>query len=227
MPAGGGSRAIGISVDGRGAREPGGRLPLGVKRAAGVRERVHAPLPLPVRGRGSCIIVTRVTNELHQQAFDTLDGWVGEPAGGLPEDFFLFLSRYTPLINVDLLIQDDRRRTLLTWREDETYGAGWHVPGGIIRYKETAEERIRATAQRELGTDVAFGAEPMAIVQAIEPDRRERGHFISMVYRCRLTGPPDPALAHREGAPRRDQWAWHESCPPDLIPAQAVYRRFF
>jgi colanic acid biosynthesis protein WcaH len=145
----------------------------------------------------------------------------------LPEDFFLFLSRYTPLVNVDLLIQDERRRTLLTWRQDETYGAGWHVPGGIIRYKETAEDRIRATAFRELGADVAFEPEPAAIEQAMDFSRRERGHFISLVYRCRLLGQPDPALAYVQGEPRRDQWAWHEGCPADLIPAQARYRRLF
>jgi colanic acid biosynthesis protein WcaH len=168
-----------------------------------------------------------VINELQRQAFATLDAWVGEPAGGLPEDFFLFVSRYTPLINVDLLIQDEHGRTLLTWREDETYGAGWHVPGGIIRFQETAEERIRATAQRELGTDVEHDAEPMTIVQAIDRGRRERGHFISMLYRCRLAGPPDPGLAFCGGTPRREQWAWHQGCPPDLIPAQDEYRRYF
>src|SRR3954451_13793393 len=89
------------------------------------------------------IIVVIVVKEIHQQAFAVLDAWVGEPVDGLPEEFFLFLSRYTPIVNVDLLIQEaigeDRRRTLLTWRDDETYGAGWHVPGGIIRYKESAE----------------------------------------------------------------------------------------
>src|SRR5436305_7642155 len=102
------------------------------------------------------------------EAFGVLDAWVGAPAGGLPEEFFLFLSRYTPLINVDLLIQDDRRRTLLTWRQDERYGAGWHVPGGIIRYKETAEARIRATAQRELGAEVEWDPDPIAIEQSMD-----------------------------------------------------------
>ena len=132
-----------------------------------------------------------------------------------------------PLVNVDLLIQDERRRTLLTWRQDETYGAGWHVPGGIIRYQETAEHRIRATARRELGADVAFDPQPIAIEQIIDPDRRERGHFISLVYRCRLLGPPDPALQYVQGEPRRDQWAWHAGCPPDLLAVQAPFRRFF
>jgi ADP-ribose pyrophosphatase YjhB (NUDIX family) len=168
-----------------------------------------------------------VVKEIHRQAFRALDAWVGEPVDGLPEEFFLFLSRFTPLVNVDLLIQDDRRRTLLTWREDENYGAGWHVPGGIVRYKETAEERIRATARRELGAEVAFDPQPVAVEQFMEPGRRERGHFISLVYRCRLLGPPDPTLKYAQGQPQRDHWAWHEGCPPDLIAAQAHYRRFF
>jgi ADP-ribose pyrophosphatase YjhB (NUDIX family) len=169
--------------------------------------------------------------EIHKQAFAALDAWVGKPVDGLPEEFFLFLSRFTPLVNVDLLMQDvsqcDRRRTLLTWRQDETYGAGWHVPGGIIRYKETAGDRIRATARRELGAEVAFDPEPIAVEQIVDPRRRERGHFISLLYRCRLLGPPDPGIRYVQGEPRRDQWAWHEGCPPDLIAVHACYRRFF
>lgn len=166
-------------------------------------------------------------NHIHHEAFAAIDAWVTKPEGGLPEELFLFFSRFMPLVNVDLLIQDERGRTLLTWREDEFYGAGWHVPGGIIRYKETAEERIRETVRRELGADVTFDPEPIAVEQWMEPKRRERGHFISLVYRCRLAGAPDEALHFVQGTPRRDQWAWHEGCPADLIPAQIAYRRFF
>jgi len=165
--------------------------------------------------------------EIHKQAFATLDAWVGNPAGGLPEEFFLFISKFTPLINVDLVIQDDRRRTLLTWRRDETYGAGWHIPGVIVRYKETTEARIQATALAELGAEVEFDPQPLAIEQHREPERRERGHFISLVYRCRLAGPPDEALRYIQGEPERGQWAWHEHCPANLLPVQVGYRRFF
>jgi len=63
---------------------------------------------------------------------------------------FALVSRVTPLVNVDLLIKDEQRRTLLTWRDDEFFGAGWHVPGEIIRYKESAADRIRTCARLEL-----------------------------------------------------------------------------
>src|SRR5215470_6868925 len=88
--------------------------------------------------------------------FAELEDWADTPERGLPNEFFRFLSRLMPLVNVDLLIVDERLGTLLTWRDDENYGPGWHVPGGIIRYRETAEARICQTAQDELGTGVEF-----------------------------------------------------------------------
>lgn len=160
-----------------------------------------------------------------------LEAALGDPRQGLPEEVFLFVSRITPLINVDLLIQDDRGRTLLTWRDDEFFGAGWHVPGGIIRYKEMAADRIRACARQELGAGVSHDAEPMSIAETFL-ESNSRGHFISLLYRCRLLTPPDQARrAARHplgsGRPAAGDWHWHESCPADLIPAQAPYARFF
>ncbi|HWB83417.1 MAG TPA: NUDIX hydrolase [Bryobacteraceae bacterium] len=166
-------------------------------------------------------------SDSYQQAIARLDTWIDDPGGGLPEEFFLFLTRFTPMINVDLVVRDERNRILLTWREDEFYGPGWHVPGGIIRYKEILEDRIHATARAELGADVEFDPMPEFILQSIEPERRDRGHFISLAYHCRLAGPPDAALQFTGGRPGRGQWAWHEHCPADLIPLQAAYRRFF
>jgi colanic acid biosynthesis protein WcaH len=156
-----------------------------------------------------------------------LEEWAGSAENGLPHELFLFVSRLTPLVNVDLLIRDERLGTLLTWRDDENYGPGWHIPGGIIRYKETAESRIHQTARRELGVDVEFDREPIAIEQSIDPGRRERGHFISLLYRCRLLGPPAAELRESQTKPERGQWAWHKTCPADLIPDQDRYRRFF
>ncbi len=71
-------------------------------------------------------------------ALAQLESAIGDPREGLPEDIFRFVTRIAPIVNVDLLMQDEAGRTLLTWRADEHFGAGWHVPGGIIRFEETA-----------------------------------------------------------------------------------------
>ena len=96
-------------------------------------------------------------------AIAPLESALGDPGRGLPEEVFLFASRIMPLINVDLLIQEDGGRTLLTWRDDESFGQGWHIPGGIIRYKQTTAERIRACARQELGAEVTFDAAPLLV----------------------------------------------------------------
>ena len=160
-------------------------------------------------------------------AFKRIDAWAPDPHNVLPEELFVFISRLTPIVNVDLLIRDPEGRLLLTWRSDEIDGAGWHIPGGIIRYKEDAACRIQATAQRELGIQVEFEANPVAIQQVIHPTRRERGHFISLAYDCRAIGSPQSSLRYDGGPPQPGQWKWHAACPPDLIAVHRMYRCFF
>jgi ADP-ribose pyrophosphatase YjhB (NUDIX family) len=155
-----------------------------------------------------------------------LEAAAGDARRGLPEDLFRFVSRLTPLVNVDLLIKDDRSRTLLTWRADEFYGPGWHVPGGIIRYKESAADRIRACARAELGAEVAAEPAPVLVLEDIG-GQQTRGHHISLLYRCRLLTPPDEARRAVSDPPVAGQWRWHQERPSDLLDEQRAYARFF
>ena len=160
-----------------------------------------------------------------QEAIARLDEAAANAEDGLPEELFLFVSRITPLINVDLLIQDENKRTLFTWRDDEYFGQGWHLPGSIIRYKERAVDRVQKCAEQEVGATVDFEPSPTVIVETAE-ERRTRGHFISLLYRCRLKTAPDPKLKAGE-QPRVGQWAWHKGCPENLIRVQRVYQKYF
>lgn len=159
-------------------------------------------------------------------AIRAVEASIANPHAGLPQEVFLFASRITPLVNVDLLIRDDAGQVLLTWRDDGYWTPGWHVPGGVIRYKETMADRIRAVARTELGAEVAFTQPPLAINEFIQPQRRDRGHFISLLFACRILAPPDPALQAGPGAPRPNQWRWHGSCPDDLLSVHEIYRPF-
>jgi ADP-ribose pyrophosphatase YjhB (NUDIX family) len=158
------------------------------------------------------------------EAIALLDELADDPSTGLPEELFLLVSRLTPLVNVDLLIQN-KEGTLLTWRNDRHYGAGWHIPGGIIRYKETARHRISEVARLELGATVDFDPAPIAVIESIAPER-DRGHFISLLYRCRLTSTPDPRQQADAHPPKPGAWQWHTRSPADMLPVHDMYRHF-
>lgn len=161
-----------------------------------------------------------------EKAIRNLESFIRDASKGLPEDVFLLISRLTPLINVDLLIRNRRKQTLFTWRDDGYFPAGWHIPGGIVRYKEMFSERIRAVAATELAAKVKFVSAPLAIQEVIIPSFKNRAHALSFLYECSLISPLPKKLRYKKGSPKQGEWKWHDSCPKDLIQGQRMYRRF-
>jgi ADP-ribose pyrophosphatase YjhB (NUDIX family) len=160
-----------------------------------------------------------------EEHIDEIESAVDDPRQGLPEPVFRLVTRLTAMVNVDLLIRNDRRETLLTWRHDDLY-RGWHLPGGIIRYKERMETRLAEVARAELGAAVAVKGGPVAMNEIIHLDRKARGHFIAFLFECELVTAPDETLKYPGGQPQHGQWAWHGTYPPDMIDSHEVYRRF-
>jgi len=157
---------------------------------------------------------------------DAIESAVADPRQGLPDEVFGLVTRLTPMANVDLLIRNDRRETLLTWRDDGVY-RGWHIPGGIIRYKERMAARVAEVARLELGAEVTIKGAPIAVNEVIHLERVVRGHFIAFLFECELAGSPSESLRYDGGEPAHGQWAWHGACPPDIIASHEMYRRFF
>lgn len=145
---------------------------------------------------------------------------------GLPDEVFQFVSQHTPLINVDLLIKNSEGKTLLTWRDDQFYGPAWHIPGGIIRFKEKIETRIAKVAEQELGCVVKFESAPINVAELMNQHRDTRGHFISLLFRCALISNPDPARACQNSTPTHGQWAWHDGAPSNLLLVHEPFRKF-
>jgi len=158
-------------------------------------------------------------------AIKILEKEVPDPSLGLPEDLFFYISRVTPMVNVDLLIKDEKGRVLLSWRDDVYAGKGWHLPGGIVRFRETLEERVQEVARLEIGRSVEFDPHPIAINQIINHQRRIRGHFISLLYKGSL---PARFVPKNKGRARTDAGylAWHEACPENLLALHEIYRKF-
>lgn len=139
-----------------------------------------------------------------------------DPQRGLGEELFVFSSSIVPVVNVDLFITNNENKLLLVWRDDKYSGKGWHIPGGCVRLKETLEERIVKTAQNEIGFDVIFDKEPIAVREDINHEDRywlnnqlERSHNISFLYDCKL---PTGCTINEN-----DQIRWFSSVPDNLL----------
>jgi colanic acid biosynthesis protein WcaH len=159
------------------------------------------------------------------KALQLLAEEIPDPSEGLGEDAFLLVSRLTPIVNVDLLIKDEKGRTLLSWRDDSYAAKGWHVPGGIVRFKEKLETRVRKVAELEIGAAVEFCPVPLAINQIIDDDLTCRGHFISVLYKCFLPGEFVPKNAGLStGDP--GYLMWHDKCPANLIKHHEIYKSY-
>ena len=157
-------------------------------------------------------------------AIKFLEQSIPDAVSGLPEEIFLFVTRITPMVNVDLLIKDEKNRTLLSWRDDPYSGKGWHVLGGIVRFKEKLIERVRKVAEIEIGTEIEFEPVPIAINEIILP-QSTRGHFISFLYKGFLSGnfvPDNCGLTENENGFLK----WHQGCPSNLIKVHEIYRKY-
>ena len=152
------------------------------------------------------------------------------PEQGLGEELFLQISSLVPIVNVDLLVFNDRGKFLMTMRDDPHCGKGWHVPGGCVRFKETCEERIRKVALRELGiTQITFDKDPIKVFEIIENEHRpienqnERAHFITLVYKCYVNNTYEINNANltEEDA---GYVKWFDKLPDDLLSIQNCYR---
>ncbi len=157
-------------------------------------------------------------------AIKFLEKQIKNPSKGLPEEIFLFASRITPMINVDLLVKDETGRTLLSWRDDKFYNKGWHIPGGIIRFKEKAEARIQKVAMQEIGAKVKFDPAPIAMHQLFAK-QDTRGHFISLLYKCFLSSKfplKNKGLSDKDAGYLK----WHNTCPQDFLKVQKMYKKY-
>ena len=148
---------------------------------------------------------------------------------GLPENLFLLISSLVPIPNVDLLITNEKNQILLSWRDDEFYGKGWHIPGGCIRFGETMQQRIQKTALAEIGTKVIAEKEPIVVRDVIRPPREElrdknvRGHNLTVLYRCSL---PQGFEINNKKIKESDNGylKWFSKFPENMLSVHDVYK---
>ena len=158
-----------------------------------------------------------------------------DPRNGLPESLFRFVSSISPIPNIDLFIVDDKNRFLLSWRDDEFYGKGWHLPGGCIRLLEPFDVRIQKTAKQELGTHIIYNPKPILTVESLAVKERikkqgnlERVHNISVLYMGQFPSGYDIEFFNSKIKPMgRGYLRWFGFFPEDFLDCQRpMYEKF-
>ena len=164
------------------------------------------------------------------QLIKEINSQVTDSKIGLGPELFLFVSRLTPLVNVDILLQRNSnhcQETLMTWRSDQFY-KGWHLPGGVIRFKESMENRVRQVASLELGVESLTSVQFMTFNQKINDVRDERGHFISFLFKVTTNQSPIASKECRDpDSPHDGEWFWFSSPPKEILPQHKVYEEYF
>ena len=154
-----------------------------------------------------------------------LEKFTDDPSKNLPDDLFYFIGRMTPYINVDLLIKCPKRGVLLTWRDDKYSGKGWHIPGGIIRFREETKKRILEVGFQELNLKIFDFNGPLAVNEIIINDQVDRSHFISLLYECEIEkGEMDKLVTNCDEDPNK---SFFQTKPDNLLSWHEIYKDFF
>lgn len=153
-----------------------------------------------------------------------------EPERGLGQELFLFASTLMPVVNVDLVIFNEKGQVLLSWRDDPHCGKGWHIPGGCVRIGESFSDRIDKTALSEIGQSVVHDPHPAWVFEIFSgtvregiADQRERSHFVTLAFICRLPEPDAVRVVDEASGP--GDLKWFSGLPKELLPVQECYRK--
>jgi len=99
----------------------------------------------------------------------------------LPEkEFFDIYSKVTKLV-VGLVIKNEKG-ILLTLRKKNGWINQWHIPGGIVHYREAIKDTVKRIAKEELGVDVSIKKILGYIEYFSEIEERGFGYTVGLVF---------------------------------------------
>lgn len=161
----------------------------------------------------------RMLTDDEARTLETLLAKLAGPGAELPWPLFRFVNEVVATVNVDLVVVDPEKGTLLAWRDDP-FGTGWHVPGSIVRHREEIGHRIAACARDEFGCAVETSERAVAVIQIFD----DRGHSVSLCYRATLRGEPGRRVVEAGAELEPGDLRWFAMPPADLYPSHLVYR---
>jgi len=125
----------------------------------------------------------------------------------LSEEDFKNIVKNTPLISIDLVIENSKGEIFLGWRNNLPAKGYWFVPGGRILKNEHFEDAFKRIVKSETGLDLPLEDSVfLGIYEHIYPDENFSGdpafgtHYIVIAYRIKLSELPEnlPHEQHTE-----------------------------
>ena len=116
----------------------------------------------------------------------------------LSSEEFKFVVKTTPLISVDLIVENSTGEILLGWRNNLPAKGYWFVPGGRIQKNEAFTDAFRRITSAETGMELGLSdAAFLGIYEHLYPHENFSGdpsfgtHYIVIAYRIKLDQPID------------------------------------
>jgi ADP-ribose pyrophosphatase YjhB (NUDIX family) len=125
---------------------------------------------------------------------------MNHPPGFIPDELYNQIFSHVPRLCVDLVVRDDTMsKVLLIRRAIPPYENQWHLPGGMIRFKETLADAVSRIAQKEFALEATVDrligyCEIMD--DDLGPDKPR--HSVSIVVSVLTSGVPQVTRESRE-----------------------------
>ena len=132
----------------------------------------------------------------------------------LTDEEYKFIFSRVPRLCLDFIIIKDNK-IILSKRDIEPYKGFWHLPGGMVRYKESFDDAAERILQDELGVS-STNKELIGFIEFPE-EVNENGlhvHSVSIVFKTKLDE------GKIRGSKQAGEVDFFESLPEGVIPAQ-------
>lgn len=113
----------------------------------------------------------------------------------ISEEKFKVVLDSTPLVSIDLLVEDEQGRFLLGYRKNRPAQHYWFAPGGRIQKNESLDAAFKRLTAQELGTE--FSIEQATLLGPFDHfyddcvfGRDISTHYVAIGYKLKVTNLP-------------------------------------
>ncbi len=111
----------------------------------------------------------------------------------LPEEDFIQIIKNTPLVAIDLIVENEDHNILLGWRKNAPAKGYWFVPGGRIFKNEKFPDAFKRITKNELGKSYPLSdASFLGVFEHIYPGENVSGregfgtHYVVIAFRLKV-----------------------------------------